>query len=69
MARQESSQARLTVQPARPIHQSVDKITNLNLALTEKMLGKIDREWHRRRLPSRSATIRALLAEALEKAK
>lgn len=45
------------------------KIININLALSDKMLASIDREWHKRRLPSRSATIRALLAEALEKSK
>ncbi len=32
-----------------------------------KLLDRVDREWHKRMLPSRSATIRKLLEEALEK--
>ncbi len=32
-----------------------------------KLVDRIDREWHKRMLPSRSATIRKLLEEALEK--
>ena len=41
----------------------------LTIPCDEKLVERIDREWHKRRLPSRSATIRALLAEALEKSK
>ncbi len=39
------------------------------LGFTQEMIRALDRETKRRRLPSRSATIRKLIEEALEKAK
>jgi len=37
------------------------------IRLRKSMLERIDEEWHRRGLMSRTATIRILLAEAMEK--
>ncbi len=47
----------------------MEAIVRIIIPMAKKLVEKIDREWHRRRLPSRSATIRKLIEEALEKAR
>lgn len=45
---------------------NVLKFIRIMVPMPETLLSKIDKEWHRRRLPSRAATIRALITEALK---
>lgn len=41
--------------------------TRIITPMSGALIAKIDREWHKRELPSRSATIRKLIEEALAK--
>jgi metal-responsive CopG/Arc/MetJ family transcriptional regulator len=42
--------------------------TRIITPMPKALVARIDREWHKRELPSRSETIRELIKEALTKA-
>lgn len=46
-----------------------DDTSIVHLRIGNKLLAKIDREWHKRQLANRSDTLRAILKEAFEGAR
>lgn len=45
----------------------VTKLVRIITPMTDSFVARLDREWHRRQLPSRSETIRTIIEEALDR--